>query len=172
MFFANKFSQILISSPDKTPIPLSGAPPQFSSEREWMKLLARVAAWGRRRLRACLVARTGPHRATLMHHFLSDACRVCLAGRYGHMPSDKTIDPATPFNTFRPDAVRPDHSAAATTPSAVTCRRGRADCLQVRTVPHCLTHHFLSDACIVALRDATARFQERRRRLRHQQGDR
>ena len=52
-----------------------------------MKLLARVAAWGRRRLRACLVARTGPHRATLMHHFLSDACRVCLAGRYGHMPS-------------------------------------------------------------------------------------
>jgi hypothetical protein len=40
--------------------------------------------------RACPVARTssrGLHRAALMHHFLSDACRVCLAGRYGHMPS-------------------------------------------------------------------------------------
>ena len=46
--------------------------------------------------RACPVARTssrGLHRAALMHHFLSDACRVCLAGRYGHMPSDKTIGP-------------------------------------------------------------------------------
>lgn len=49
--------------------------------------------------RACPVARTssrGLHRAALMHHFLSDACRVCLAGRYGHMPSDKTIATATP----------------------------------------------------------------------------
>jgi hypothetical protein len=65
-----------------------------------------------------------------MHHFLSDACRVCLAGRYGHMPSDKTIGPPPTVVTVRTD--NDTHEDAV--------------CLyEVRTVPHCLTHHFLSD---------------------------
>ena len=148
-----------------------------------MKLLARVAAWGRRRLRACLVARTGPHRATLMHHFLSDACRV--------LPSETvTIVCGADCLCLAPLASHhcacSHHcgaSVAPQMPSDQTTRRRRrrlrrshveeAEPTVFRSAPpHCLTHHFLSDACIVALRDATARFQERRRRLRHQQGDR
>ena len=74
--------------------------------------------------RACPVARTssrGLHRAALMHHFLSDACRVCLAGSYGHMPSDKTIGPPPTVVTVRTQTTIPTRTQYVFTRSA-PCR--------------------------------------------------
>ena len=62
-----------------------------------------------------------------MYHFLSDACRVCLAGSYGH-------------------AVRQETGANKHVPRSPTA--GRPD--EVRTVSHCLLAP-LSDSCLVCL---------------------